>query len=83
MMYFFKTAIVDGPVSELRSAALYLLKARINGTEDKNAIECVQSTDDADKGGVVMIDLSVIMMTLVVMNAVKTVMAVSMSAILF
>lgn len=68
---------MDGPVSELRSAALYLLKARINGTEDKNA------ADNADKGGVVMIDLSVIMMTLVVMNAVKTVMAVSMSAILF
>lgn len=68
---------MDGPVSELRSAALYLLKARINGTEDKNA------TDNTDKGGVVMIDLSVIMMTLVVMNAVKTVMAVSMSAILF
>lgn len=64
-------------MSELRSAALYLLKARINGTEDKNA------TDNTDKGGVVMIDLSVIMMTLVVMNAVKTVMAVSMSAILF
>lgn len=64
-------------MSELRSAALYLLKAQINGTEDKNA------ADNADKGGVVMIDLSVIMMTLVVMNAVKTVMAVSMSAILF
>lgn len=64
-------------MSELRSAALYLLKARINGTEDKNA------ADNPDKGGVVMIDLSVIMMTLVVMNAVKTVMAVSMSAILF
>lgn len=68
---------MDGPVSELRSAALYLLKAQINGTEDKNA------ADNPDKGGVVMIDLSVIMMTLVVMNAVKTVMAVSMSAILF
>lgn len=64
-------------MSELRSAALYLLKAQINGTEDKNA------ADNPDKGGVVMIDLSVIMMTLVVMNAVKTVMAVSMSAILF
>lgn len=62
-------------MSELRSAALYLLKAQINGTEDKNA------ADNPDKGGVVMIDLSVIMMTLVVMNAVKTVMAVSMSAI--
>lgn len=71
----------QGWTGELRSAALYLLKAWINGTKGKNANECVQSTDNTDKGGVVMIDLGVIMMTLVVMNAIKTVTVVSMSTI--
>lgn len=43
----------------------------------------MQSTDDTDKSGVMMIDLSVIMMTLVVMNSVKPVIVVIMSTILF
>lgn len=59
-----------GWTSKLISAALYLFKASTRA-------------DDTDKAGVMMIDLSVIMMTLVVINTIETVMVVNMSPILF
>ncbi len=43
----------------------------------------MQRANDTDKGGVMMIDPSVIMMTLGVMNTVKTVMVVNVSTVLF
>ena len=50
------------------------------GQKTKNASDCVQR---ADKGGVMMTDQRVIMMTLVVMNTIEAVMVVNMSPVLF
>lgn len=53
------------------------------GPKTKMPIYACRAADNTDTSGIMMIDLSVIMMTLVVINSVKPVMVVITSTILF
>lgn len=70
----------QGWAGTLGLAALYLFQALAKRNQiQKMPINACGDTEDADKSGVMMIDLSVIMMTLVVMKSVKAVIVVIMS----
>lgn len=71
----------QGWMSKFRSAALYLFKAWTRWNQRQKIYAC-RAADDTDTSGTMMIDLSVIMMTLVAINSVKPVMMMIMSTIL-